>query len=131
MNSLDCIILISNITLMNSVIPNYSVPGTVYSIISISLVVPIMFMFRHYFRSLDFMQMSYLFGLVMYSSSFSSNLTISFTGFGYNFFPCTTGDIVCTLGFQLSFGSALIGFLLLIAIFVGLQRCGGRKDLEV
>lgn len=117
---------------MNSVIANYSTPGSVYSIISLSLVVPIMFMFRHYFRSLDFMQMSYLFGLTMYATSFSSNLTITFTSFSYNFYSfCSAGDVVCTLGFQLSFGSVLIGFLLLIAIFIGFQRCGGRKDLEI
>ncbi len=70
---------------MNSVVPNYSIPGTVYSIVPLSLVVPVMFMFRQYFRSLDFMQMSYLFGLAMYSASFSTHLTISFAGFNYNF----------------------------------------------
>lgn len=123
---------IQQIQRMNSVISNYSIPGTIYSITSLSLVVPIMFMFRHYFRSLDIMQMSYLFGLAMYSTSFSSNLTISFTSFSYNFLSfCSNGDIVCTLGFQLSFGIVLIGFLLLVAIFIGLQRCGGKNNLEV
>lgn len=117
---------------MNNIIPNYSIPGTIYSITSLSLVVPIMFVFRQYFRSLDFMQMSYLFGLTMYSTSFSSNLTISFTGLNYNFLTfCSTGDIVCTLGFQLSFGCVLIGFLLLTAIFIVLQRCGDKKDLKI
>ena len=115
---------------MNSVVPNYSTPGTVFSIISLSLVVPVMFMFRQYFRSLDFMQMSYLFGLAMYSTSFSTNLTASFTNFGKNFLSfCTKGDLVCTLGFQLSFASVLIVVLLLMAIFVALHRCG-KKDLE-
>lgn len=110
---------------MNNVIPNYSLPGAIFSITSLALVVPVMFMFRQYFRSLDFIQMSYLFGLSMYSTSFSTYLNISFIGFDYNFFTfCRKGDLVCTLGFQLSFGSVLVVFLLLIAIIVRIQRCG-------
>lgn len=117
---------------MNSVVSNYSIPGTIFSITSLSLVVPVMFIFRQYFRSLDFMQMSYLFGLAMYSTSFSANLTISFVGFSHNFLTfCNSGDIVCTLGFQLSFGCVLLGFLLLVAIFIGLQRCSGKKELQM
>lgn len=50
---------------MNSVMPDYDTPGRVYSIVSLSLVVPVMFLFRQYFRGLDFMQMSYIFGLAM------------------------------------------------------------------
>jgi hypothetical protein len=76
--------------------------------------------------------MSYIFALAMYSTSFSANLAISFTNFNLNFLTfCTSGDIVCTLGFQLSFGVVLIGLLLLIAIFVGIQRCCGRPNLEM
>lgn len=116
---------------MNSVIPNYDTPGKVYSIVSLSLVVPVMFFFRQYFRGLDFMQMSYIFGLAMYTTSFSTHLGISFADFNYNFLTfCTNGDIVCTLGFQLSFGCVLVGLILLFAIFIGLHRCGGNKKLE-
>lgn len=112
---------------MNNVVTNYSAPGAIFSITSLTLVAPVMFMFRQYFRSLDFIQMSYLFGLAMYSNSFSTYLNISFIGFDYNFFTfCTKGDLVCTLGFQLSFGSVLICFLFLIAIFVRMQNCGKK-----
>lgn len=116
---------------MNNVVPSYSVASSIYSIASLSLVVPVLFIFRQYFRSLDFMQMSYIFALAMYPSAFSANLSTSFVNFNYNFLSfCSGNDLVCTLGFPLSFGIVVGGFLLLIAFFIGLQKCCGKPKVE-
>lgn len=116
---------------MNSVVSSYSVPSSIYSIASLSLVVPVLFIFRQYFRSLDFVQMSYIFALTMYPTAFSAHLSTSFVNFNYNFLNfCSGTDLVCTLGFPLSFGIAVGGFLLLIAIFIGLQKCCGKSKVE-
>lgn len=113
---------------MNNVVPTYSAASTIFSVAALALVVPVQFIFRQNYRSLDFLQMSYIFAGTMFKASFSNHLSISFASFPYNFLSfCQSGDLVCTLGFQLSFGAVLIGFLLMTALFIGLQRCCGKK----
>jgi hypothetical protein len=109
-----------------TVVPDHETPGLVYSIIGLSLVVPICFMFRQYFRGLDFLQMAYLFsGLMAFSSStFSTNLSVSVVNFNHNFLTfCSAGDVVCTQGFQLSFTVCSAGLLFLLFIVVSFEKC--------
>ena len=111
-----------------TVLPSYQIAGIVYSIVCLSVVVPILFFFRQYFRGLDFLQMSYYFGTIMAAASFSTNLSTSVVAFNYNFLTfCSSGDIVCTLGFQLSFGVVLVGIILLLLISVLFMKCCGKS----
>lgn len=71
---------------MNSIIPEYSTAGLVFSIVSLTLVVPVLVMFRHYFRSLDFLQMAFFFAKVMYEDAFSLKLFVSVFNFDRNFY---------------------------------------------
>lgn len=107
-----------------SIVPNYSTPGLVYSIVGLSAVAPIVFIFRHYFRGLEFMQMAYYFAATMAATTFSSKLGTSLANFNYNFLTfCESGDLVCSLGFQLSFASCLVGVLIFFFIVVVFQKC--------
>ena len=116
---------------MNTIIADYVTPAHVFSIFSLSVIVPILLVYRHYFRSLEFLQMSFIFAASMYKTAFSSKLFISMNNFDPNFLNfCTTGDMICKLGYQLSFGIILLAIILLIRIFVTLKRCSGTTNLE-
>jgi hypothetical protein len=111
-----------------AVLPSYQTAGIVYSIVCLTLVVPILFFFRHYYRGLDFLQMAYYFGAVMATASFSTNLSTSVVAFNFNFFSfCTTGDFVCTVGFQLSFGAVLVGLIFLFLFSTLFMKCCGKN----
>lgn len=109
---------------MNSIVPTYNVPGTAFSIAALAAIVPVMIMFKQYFRSLDFLQMSYFFSITMFATAFSSNLSASIANFQYNFLSfCSSGDLICTTGFQLSFGIVVAGFLLISLLFTLIRKC--------
>lgn len=115
---------------MNSIITNYQTPAFIISVVSLTLIVPILLMYKQYFRSLDFLQMSFIFAAAMYKTAFSSQLYVSMVNFSRNLLTfCQSGDVVCTLGFQLSFGVILFGFILLVRIFVSIKRCTGNPNL--
>ena len=46
---------------MNSIITNYQTPAFIISVVSLTLIVPILLIYKQYFRSLDFLQMSFIF----------------------------------------------------------------------
>ncbi len=97
--------------------------GLGFSITGLALVLPVCFMFKHYFRSLDYIQLSYLFAAILgfSSNTFSRDLDDSWVNFSNNFFSfCTTGDVVCTLGFQLSFTICLLGAILILLLIVSI-----------
>ena len=97
--------------------------GMGYSIGAIALVVPICFGLRHYLRFLDHLQIFYLFYLGQASTStiFSTHLDESWVLFPRNFYIfCQSGDLICMVGFPLSFTSCLIVFLLLMRIIVAI-----------
>ena len=115
---------------MNAIITDYTTAALVFSILSLALIVPVLITYRHYFRSLDFLQMSFIFAASMYKKAFSSKLYVSMMNFNHNLFTfCTTGDMVCTLGFQLSFGVILLGIILLARIFLSIKKCCGPSNL--
>ena len=83
-------------------------------------------------RFLDHLQIFYLLflGLASSTSIFSGYLDESWVLFPRNFYIfCTTGDLVCTVGFPLSFTSCLIGFLLIVKIIVAIEQCR-KKELR-
>lgn len=95
--------------------------GQALSIVGLALCMPFCFAFRSYFRFLDHLQFLYAFAIVLASqlSLFSNNLLNSWVGFDKNiFFFCTTGELVCTAGFALSFGACLLVFLLIMRLIV-------------
>lgn len=107
-----------------TILPDYNTTGVVFSIVGLSAVVPVLFLFRHYFRGLDFVQVSYFFAATMLPSAFSNTLGTSLVNFDYNFLLfCSSGDLVCSLGFQLSFGVAVAGALLFLLLVVSIVKC--------
>ena len=98
----------------------------VYAITGASLLIPICFLFRLYLRFFDHVQLLYLFYISLASTStiFSTYLEISWAQLGYNLFTfCKTGDLICTLGFQLSFTSCLVGVILLAFLITRIVAC--------
>lgn len=97
--------------------------GLGYSIVGLALVVPVCFAFRHYLRFLDHLQIFYLFylGLASTTTIFSSYLGDSCALFPRNFYIfCVSGDLVCTIGFPLSFTSCLVAFLIFLRLVVAI-----------
>lgn len=96
--------------------------GIGYSIAALVLVVPMCFLFRTYLRFLDHLQlfMVFAFAFATDSTVFSNYIKICWASFNHNFYKsiCDSGDLVCTAGFQLSFGSCLLVFLLIMRIIV-------------
>ncbi len=78
------------------------------------------------------MQMAYYFALAMNASAFSASLNTARVGFDLNFLTfCNSGDFVCSNGFALSFGVVLAGVMVLIFIFVTIQKlCGKPIEFE-
>ena len=100
--------------------------GLVFPIIGIALVIPILFVFKQYFRFHDHMQFLYLFYIAFASSSmiFSTYTEIAWAAIPENFYIfCVTGDLVCTLGFQLSYTSCLVVAILLALIITKIVAC--------
>jgi hypothetical protein len=113
-----------------AILPSYDAAGLVLSILSLSFVVPILFIFRHYFRGLDFLQMTYFFATAMGATSFAAKLGTSVVNFGYNFLSfCSDQDFVCSQGFQLSFGAVLAGVIIFFFLVVVFQKCC-RPDIR-
>ena len=109
-------------------IPNdtLDILGLVYAIVGLASLTPLCFVFRLYFRFLDHVQFLYLLATALTSSSgiFSTSLEISWADIPQNFYIfCQSGDLVCTLGFQLSFTSCLIVTILLAFIITRIIAC--------
>ena len=99
--------------------------GIGYSIAALALVVPLCFVFRQYVRFLDHLQIFYLLylGINTQQIMFSGYLGNSWVNFNANFYKfCTAGDFICTVGFPLSFGSCLVGVMLLFYVLVAIER---------
>ena len=111
-----------------TVISDYSSPAIVFSIIGLAVAAILPIFFRQYFRGLEFLQMSYYFALAMNASAFSASLNTARVGFSnLNFLTfCTSGDFVCSNGFALSFGVVLSGVMVLVFIFVAIQKLCGK-----
>lgn len=106
--------------------------GRGLSIVGLALCMPFCFAFRSYLRFLDHLQLFYVFAIALASSSttFSGNLSNSWVAFDKNiFFFCTTGELVCTAGFPLSFGACLLVFLLVMRLIVAIETCR-KKDIR-
>lgn len=114
----------------NAVLPVYNGPAITMSIISLSMSPITVFMFRQYFRSLQFLQMAYYFAVTMWTIAFSGHLWTSVVAFDKNILTfCTDGDIVCTIAFPLSFGVVLVGVIIFFFIIFIFQRCC-KPELE-
>ena len=96
--------------------------GIGFSIGGLVLVIPLCFLFRTYLRFLDHLQLYFALalGLGTTSTIFSNKIKYSWAAFDKNFLNplCEEGDLVCTIGFQLSFGCCLLAFLLIMRVIV-------------
>lgn len=100
--------------------------GMAFSIVGLAFIIPICFVFRQYFRFNTHMQFLYLFYIAFAPTAaiFSSYAEISWASIAQNFYIfCTTGDLVCTLGFQLSYTSCLVVSILLALIITKIVAC--------
>lgn len=98
--------------------------GLAFSIVGLSLVVPICFAFKQYFRFLDHIQLTYMyFAILASTNALSLSLVNSWSTFIPNFLTfCTYGDIVCQSGYALSFTICLIGAIIIAFITVLIIR---------
>jgi hypothetical protein len=106
--------------------------GLAFSIVGLVLVVPSTFLFKQYFRFFDHLQLTLLYWMALAPSYdlFASHLTDSWAYFVPNFLKfCTFGDLVCQLGFALSFTICLLGVILLLWLIVTLEKCR-KPDLR-
>lgn len=95
--------------------------GLAFSIVGLILVVPSVFLFKQYNRFLDHCQMVLLFwmSLAPTYSVFASHLDESWSKFIPNFLTfCKPGEIVCELGFALSWTICVLGAILLLLLIV-------------
>lgn len=67
------------------IVPAHNVIGIVFSVYGLVLVWPVVFVFKQYFRVLDYMQFMFVWGLVILDGTweFSDHLGVSC----WNFFP--------------------------------------------
>lgn len=103
----------------------YDQIGLAYSIIGLTLVVPSVFIFKQYNRFLDHLQIVFLFAGVLQTNSdmFGSHLKDSWAEFIPNFLKfCTTDDLVCSLGFALSWTLCLVGVILIFFLIVTFEK---------
>lgn len=103
----------------------YEQIGLAYSIVGLTLVVPTVFIFKQYNRFLDHLQIVLLFALVLQPNHdmFGSHLEDSWAEFIPNFLKfCTTGDLVCSLGFALSWTICLVGVILIFGLIVAFEK---------
>lgn len=99
-----------------------------YSIVAIAFTVPIVFVFRQYFRLLDYVQLVYLFSVAFPADDiFSKYLSLGFGQFSSNLSLlsslCTSGSFICVTGFQLSYCACVAGSILLLGFIVMLVKC--------
>lgn len=99
----------------------YEGVGLGFSIAGLTLVVPLLFLFKQYFRFLDHLQFVFLYWgiLAPVYTTFGSFLSASWSKFIPNFLNfCTANDFVCTSGFALSFTICLLGAIILLFLIV-------------
>jgi len=96
------------------------------------VVVPTAFLIKQYFRYFDHLQLTLLYWAILAPTfeTFGSHLTDSWAKFIPNFLTfCTSGSLVCELGFALSFTICLLGVILLAWLIVMIIKCK-RPDLH-
>lgn len=106
--------------------------GLAFSIVGLTLVVPAAFLFKCYLPFFDHIQLVFLYAMVLapMSETFGSHLDESWGKFVPNFLRfCTEGDLVCSLGFALSFTICLLGVIFLLWFIVTLEKCR-KPDLK-
>ena len=104
----------------------YSSIGLAFSIVGLALLIPYVFLFKQHLRYFDHLQLTVLYWLVLARSqnTFASHLEDSWAKFIPNFLKfCTEGDLVCTVGFALSFTICLIGALIILWLIVTIEKC--------
>ncbi len=110
-----------------AVIPSvYEGIGLGFSIAGLALVVPLLFLFKQYFRFLDHVQFIFLYWGILATTytTFGSFLSASWSRFIPNFLSfCSAKDFVCTSGFALSFTICLLGAILLLFLIVMFEKC--------
>lgn len=117
---------------MTFIEPVHSQVGLAFSIVGLVLVVPPTFLFKQYFRYFDHLQLALLYWMVLAPTydTFAAHLTDSWTYFIPNFLKfCTVGDLVCQLGFALSFTICLLGVIFLLWLIVTIEKCR-KPDLR-
>lgn len=101
------------------------------SIVALAMAPLTAFMFRQYFRALEFLQMAYYFATTMWSIAFSSWLYTAVINFNKNIFSfCDEGKLVCSIRFPLSFGAVVSGLVLLLLFIFFIQKCCCKKDID-
>lgn len=106
--------------------------GLAFSIVGLVLVVPSVFLFKQYNRFLDHCQMVFLFWMTLAptQTSFASHLKESWSKFVPNFLTfCQPGEIVCELGFALSWTICLLGVIMFLFLIVTFEKCK-KPDLR-
>jgi hypothetical protein len=107
----------------------YNQVGFAFSIAGLAAVVPILFLFKQYFRFLDHVQLVFLYWVIIspQSSTFGSHLKSSWVYFIPNFLTfCNSQDsqdIVCAIGGQLSFTVCLLGAIIITFFIVAILKC--------
>lgn len=87
---------------------------------------------KKYYRSLCFLQLSYYYAVAYLTTTnfFSKYLGYSCVDFQANLLTfCESTDLVCSLGFPLSFAGVFAAFLFVVFIFTAIQKCCG-KDIR-
>ena len=110
----------------------YSTPAHVLSIVALALAPFSYIILKKYYRSLFFLQLSYFYGVAYLTTTnfFSTYLDYACIDFQANLLTfCDSTDIVCSLGFPLSFAGVLAAFLFVVFIFTAIQKCCG-KDIR-
>ena len=115
------------------VFTEYQGPAILFSVTSLIATPVILFFFRQYYRGLDYLQMCYIFGILMANGSFSASLSASMLDFDHSFFKssCQQGEFACGAGVQLSFLIILVAVLIGAFVFAKFQeKCFERIIVE-
>jgi hypothetical protein len=100
--------------------------GLAFSIIGLTLVVPILFLFKQYFRFLDHVQLVYLYAITLAPNTapFARHLHDSWTLFFPNFFvnECSAGQMLCVVGYAISFTVCIVALTVIIFGAVAIQK---------
>ena len=101
--------------------------GITYSLIALLFILPVCFIYRHYLRFFDHLQTMYVLYISIFvsnSSVFSSHLNLIAGQINHNFYIfCSSSDLICTIGFQLSFLSCLAIVLIITFIVTKIISC--------
>ncbi len=115
------------------IVPAQNIIGIVFSAYGLALIWPIVFVFKQYFRVLDYMQFMFIWGLVILNTTtvFSDHLGVSCWTFFPSFFSslCFTGDLLCTAGGQMTWTVCFVGAFLILMIIVNIMKCR-RQNLK-